>query len=162
MEKCGKLSSYTLLLILNIFYHLPWNMYYLNYKDQIHQSYIGKLCLKYLWKGTTLCRITSSKESIHFSARVVSLSITRGRTPSNQFLKLFKTLKTENFLFIFFMGLQLFKIMSLIRNPILTNTWSEKKWAASWQNQQNDCAPSKDSAWASAQSDQSFHCGLNG
>ena len=32
-------------------------------------------------------------------------------------------------------------------------------WAASWQNQQNECAPSKDrSAWASAQSDQSSLC----
>ena len=29
-------------------------------------------------------------------------------------------------------------------------------WAASWQNQQNDCAPSED--WASAQSDQSLCC----
>ena len=32
-------------------------------------------------------------------------------------------------------------------------------WAVSWQNQQNDCAPSEDrSALASAQSDQSLHC----
>ena len=29
-------------------------------------------------------------------------------------------------------------------------------WAASWQNQQNDCAPSEDS------SDQSLRCVLNG
>ena len=29
-------------------------------------------------------------------------------------------------------------------------------WAATWQNQQNDCPPSEDSA--SAQSDQSLHC----
>ena len=36
--------------------------------------------------------------------------------------------------------------------------------AASWQNQQNDmCAQqSLRSAWASAQSDQSLHCTLNG
>ena len=32
-------------------------------------------------------------------------------------------------------------------------------WAASWQNQQSECAPSEDrSAWASAQSDQSLRC----
>ena len=31
-------------------------------------------------------------------------------------------------------------------------------WAATWQNQQNECAPSEDSAWASAQSDQSLRC----
>ena len=36
------------------------------------------------------------------------------------------------------------------------------KWAASWQNQQRGCAPSEDSAWASAQSDQSLRCALNG
>ena len=37
-------------------------------------------------------------------------------------------------------------------------------WAASRQNQQNDSAPSwrLRSAWASAQSDQSLHCVLNG
>ena len=37
-------------------------------------------------------------------------------------------------------------------------------WAAKWQNQQNDCVPSEDfrSAWASAQSDQSLSCALNG
>ena len=33
-------------------------------------------------------------------------------------------------------------------------------WAASWQNQQNDC--SLRSAWASAQSDQSLRCALVG
>ena len=32
-------------------------------------------------------------------------------------------------------------------------------WAATWQKQQNECAPSEDrSAWASAQSDQSLRC----
>ena len=37
-------------------------------------------------------------------------------------------------------------------------------WAASWQNQQNGmCAQRRlRSAWASAQSDQSLHCALNG
>ena len=38
-------------------------------------------------------------------------------------------------------------------------------WAASRQNQQNDCAPSEDSdlpTWASAQSDQSLRCALSG
>ena len=37
-------------------------------------------------------------------------------------------------------------------------------WATSWQNQQNECAPSEDKmiAWASAQSDQSLRCVLNG
>ena len=44
-------------------------------------------------------------------------------------------------------------------------------WAASWQNQQSDYAPSEDSdaqsvqsrsAWASAQSDQSLRCALSG
>ena len=36
-------------------------------------------------------------------------------------------------------------------------------WAASWQNQQNDCAQQRlRSAWASAQSDQSLRCALNG
>ena len=39
----------------------------------------------------------------------------------------------------------------------------KNNWATSWQNQQNDCAPSEDrSAWASAQSDQSLRCALNG
>ena len=38
-------------------------------------------------------------------------------------------------------------------------TCHEDKWAAAWQNQQNDCAHSEDrSAWASAQSDQSSLC----
>ena len=33
-------------------------------------------------------------------------------------------------------------------------------WAATWQNQQHECAPSEDSrsAWASTQSDQSLRC----
>ena len=41
-------------------------------------------------------------------------------------------------------------------------------WATSWQNQQNDCAPSEDSDSLgirpvfSAQSDQSLRCALNG
>ena len=36
-------------------------------------------------------------------------------------------------------------------------------WATSWQNQQNDCAPSEDwSDCADAQSDQSLRCALNG
>ena len=40
----------------------------------------------------------------------------------------------------------------------------EAFWANSWQNQQNDfCAQRRlRSAWASAQSDQSLRCGLNG
>ena len=33
-------------------------------------------------------------------------------------------------------------------------------WAATWQNQQSDCAPSE--AWVSAQSDESLRCALNG
>ena len=32
------------------------------------------------------------------------------------------------------------------------------KWAATWQNQQSDCAPSEDSA----RPDQSLSCALNG
>ena len=37
------------------------------------------------------------------------------------------------------------------------------KWAATWQNQQSDCAPSEDRpAWASALSDQSFAVRLMG
>ena len=41
-----------------------------------------------------------------------------------------------------------------------TNTMDGIKWAAAWQNQQNDlCAQRRlRSAWASAQSDQSFRC----
>ena len=35
----------------------------------------------------------------------------------------------------------------------------KKNWAVTWQNQQNECAPSKlGSAWTSAQSDQSLRC----
>ena len=63
---------------------------------------------------------------------------------------------------------------------ICFNLYSTKNgivtWTASWQNQQNDCEPSEDSdqpghppslirvrsAWASAQSDQSIRCALNG
>ena len=38
-----------------------------------------------------------------------------------------------------------------------------KIWAATWQNHQNECAPSEDrSAWTSAQSDQSLRCALIG
>lgn len=40
-----------------------------------------------LLMGTMLLRRISSRVSIHFSCRVDSLSITRGRTPSNQYLE---------------------------------------------------------------------------
>ena len=41
---------------------------------------------------------------------------------------------------------------------------SLEKWAAAWQNQHNDLGAQQRlrSAWASAQSDQSFRCVLNG
>ena len=48
------------------------------------------------------------------------------------------------------------------RTQIITRT--KDKWAASWQNQQNDMYTQRKlrSAWAPAQSDQSLHNALNG
>ena len=51
------------------------------------------------------------------------------------------------------------KMQGYIEHLISFPPMEFKKWAASWQNQQYGCAPSKDrSAWASAQSDQSLCC----
>ena len=44
------------------------------------------------------------------------------------------------------------------------NFETQNIWAVTWQNLQNECAPSKDSdqPWASAKSDQSLHYALTG
>ena len=48
-------------------------------------------------------------------------------------------------------------------NKWLNLTDTNNNWAASWQNQQNDCAQWRlRSDWPSAQFDQSLHCALNG